>query len=250
MDQFTFNYLLRIADNNLILGQRLAEWCGHGPVLEEDIAMTNISLDLIGQATLLYEHLAAEEGAGKSGDDIAFLRDAPHFYNVQLVEMPNGDFAQTMARQFFFSAFYALFLEQLKTSKNDFLVAFAHKASKEVAYHLRHSADWLIRLGDGTAESHQRAQEAVNNLWPYTGEILTPDALDREMAAAGIGPDLQSLAGDWNQKIRETLADATLQIPQNVWMHLGGKSGSHTEHLGYILAEMQFLPRAYPGLKW
>jgi len=250
MDQHTHNYLLRLADNNLILGQRMAQWCGHGPVLEEDIAMTNIALDLIGQATLVYEHLAEAEAGGRTADDIAFLRDAHQFYNVQLVELPNGDFARTTLRMFFFSTFQSLLLDELRTSTDAFVSGFAAKAAKETAYHLRHSADWVIRMGDGTPESRHRMESALSALWAYTGEMLTPDALDVQMQAAAIGPDLTILAPAWTQKVKSVLEEATLRFPADTHMYSGGKNGRHTEHLGYILAEMQFLPRAYPGLKW
>jgi ring-1,2-phenylacetyl-CoA epoxidase subunit PaaC len=250
MDTKHTEYLLRIADTNLILGQRLAEWCGHGPILEEDIALTNISLDHIGQCTMIYEHLAETEGKGRTGDDWAFLRDHNEFRNLLLVELPNGDFGNTILRQFFFSAFYNLFLDGLKQSNDEFLRAFAFKAAKEVAYHLKHSADWVIRLGDGTEESRHRMLAALDHLWPFTGEMFMADEIDRAMAAAGIGPDLSALKAEWDKKIAEVLNEATLPIPAEEPFQKGGKQGLHTEYLGFILAEMQFLPRAMPGLKW
>lgn len=243
-------YLLRIADNSLILGQRLAEWCGHGPVLEEDIAMTNISLDLIGQARILYSQIAEMEGEGRDEDFYAYRRDVFDFRNVLLCEQPNGDFAVTMARQFFFSAFVAPYYHALCSSSNEDLAAFAAKSLKEVNYHLKHTRDWVVRLGDGTEDSHTRMQAAIDAMWMYSGEMLKPDALDAEAAAAGLGADLNAVAVSWKQIVESTLAQATLTVPESTWMQSGGKQGRHSEHLGYILAELQFLPRAYPDASW
>lgn len=249
MDSYS-SYLLRIGDNALILGQRLAEICGHGPVLEEDIALTNISLDLIGQARMAYQRYAELESDVKDEDEIAFKRDSHEFYNCLLVELDNGDFGMTIARQFFFSAFQVPYLEALTQSEDEFLRNFALKSVKEAKYHLKHSAQWMVRLGDGTAESHDRIEESVNKLWPYTGELMIADELDEKARAWG-APDLLEIKKIWSDTVERTLKEATLTIEApDVWMLRGGKQGNHTEHLGLILAEMQFLQRAYPGLEW
>jgi ring-1,2-phenylacetyl-CoA epoxidase subunit PaaC len=243
-------YILRIADNALILGQRLAEWCGHAPVLEQDIAITNIALDLIGQARALLAHAAQVENQGKSEDDLAFLRDAGAFRNVLLVEQPNEDWAYTIVRQFLFDAFHYYFLEKLTTSVDPQLAAIAQKSLKEVTYHLRFSSEWMIRLGDGTELSQQKMQTALNDLWMYHGELHTLDALDEQMAASGIGVDLRAIKPLHEAKITEILQLATLKKPTPTWMQSGGKQGRHSEHLGYILADLQFLQHVYPGQKW
>ena len=245
-----FEYLLRIADNALILGQRLAEWCGHAPVLEQDIAITNIALDLIGQSRSLYAYAALLENQGRSEDDLAFLRDAGEFRNVLLVEQPNEDWAYTIVRQFLFDAFHYYFLEHLTHCTDVHLAAIAQKSLKEVTYHLRFSSEWMIRLGDGTELSHQKMQTALNDLWMYHGELHTPDALDIELQKSGIGVDLLAIKSLHSAKIEEILSRATLEKPASSWMQSGGKLGRHSEHLGYILADMQFLQRAYPGQKW
>jgi ring-1,2-phenylacetyl-CoA epoxidase subunit PaaC len=247
-DVSRFDYLLRLADNGLILSQRLGEWCGHGPVLEEDIALTNVALDLLGQARLWLGY--AGELAGRDEDQLAFLRDSGEFRNVLLVEQPNGDFADTMARQFYFDAWHHLLLEKLCDSGDERIRAIAAKSLKEVRYHLRRSVDWVIRLGDGTEESHARMQRAAANLWRYTGELFEMDAIEEEMKQAGIGCDLEALRAPWLAEIGRVFAEATLEIPPQTWMQHGGKRGIHSEHFGYILAEMQFLQRAYPGAKW
>jgi ring-1,2-phenylacetyl-CoA epoxidase subunit PaaC len=243
-----FDYLLRLGDNTLILSQRLGEWCGHGPALEEDIALTNVALDLLGQARMWLGY--AGEIAGRDEDQLAFLRDAGEFRNVLLVEQPNGDFAQTSARQFFFDAWHHLLLEKLSASADERIRGIAAKALKEVAYHLRRSADWMIRLGDGTEESHNRMQRAVDDLWMYTGELFEVDAVEEEMMQARIGCDLAALRAPWMAEISRIFNQATLEIPQQTWMQHGGKRGIHSEQFGYILTEMQFLQRAYPGAKW
>jgi ring-1,2-phenylacetyl-CoA epoxidase subunit PaaC len=243
-----FDYLLRLGDNTLILSQRLGEWCGHGPALEEDIALTNVALDLLGQARMWLGY--AGEIAGRDEDQLAFLRDAGEFRNVLLVEQPNGDFAQTSARQFFFDAWHHLLLEKLSASADERIRGIAAKALKEVAYHLRRSADWMIRLGDGTEESHNRMQRAVDDLWMYTGELFEVDAVEEEMMQARIGCDLAALRAPWMAEISRIFNQATLEIPQQSWMQHGGKRGIHSEQFGYILTEMQFLQRAYPGAKW
>lgn len=243
-------YLLRIADSSLVMGQRLAEWCGHGPILEEDIAMTNMSLDLIGQARILYAQIAELEGEGRDEDFYAYRRDVFDFRNVLLCEQPNGDFAITMARQFYFSAFLVPFYHALTSSSNDSLAAFAAKSLKEVNYHLKHTRDWVIRLGDGTKESHERMQTAIDALWMYTGEMMEEDNLDLLAKESGLGTDLCLIAESWNKMVSSTLVEATLTQPESTWMQSGGKRGIHSEHLGFILAELQFLPRAYPDAKW
>jgi ring-1,2-phenylacetyl-CoA epoxidase subunit PaaC len=241
---------LHLGDNTLILAQRLSEWCGHGPVLEQDIAMTNLALDLLGQAQLYFAYSAELEGSGKSEDDLAFLRDTQEFRNVLLVEQPNQDWAFTIARQFFFDVYHFYYCSQLCRSSDQRLAAIAEKAIKEVTYHLRFSSEWVIRLGDGTPESHQKIQNAIHELWMFTGELYTPNQLDREAATAGIAADLSIVATLWHQKVAEILQEATLTIPGDTWMQSGGKEGRHTEQLGFILAEMQYLQRAYPGNNW
>lgn len=246
----TFPYVLQLGDNALILSHRLSEWCGHGPVLEQDIALTNIALDLLGQARLLLTYAGEIEGKGRTEDDLAGLRDAHEFRNVLLVEMPNGDWAHTIVRQFFFDVYHYYHYQALVQSQDERLAAIAQKALKEVTYHLRYSSEWTIRLGDGTPESHQRMQAAVDDLWMYTGELTTPNDVERQAAEMGVGSDLAQIRPLWEAKVREILTEATLHIPENPWMQGGGKDGRHTEHLGYILAEMQFLQRAYPGQQW
>ncbi|MFO1071481.1 MAG: 1,2-phenylacetyl-CoA epoxidase subunit PaaC [Geminicoccaceae bacterium] len=242
--------LLRIGDTTLILGHRVSEWCGHTPVLEEDIALANVALDLIGQ-TQLWLGLAAEvEGQGRTADDLAFLRDAWDFRNLLLVERPNGDFGHTLMRQFLFDAYHLELLQALLGSTEPRVAEIAAKAAKEVAYHLERSADLVIRLGDGSAESHRRMQAALDALWPYAGEMFQADAKDRTVAAAGIAPDPASLRPAWEARVRDVLGEATLAIPESSYAHKGGRQGIHTEHLGFILAEMQFLQRAYPGASW
>ncbi len=245
-----FSYLLRHADDRLILGHRLSEWCGHAPILEEDLALANIALDLIGQASNLYQLAAAVEGAGRSEDDLAFLRNPDEFRNLQLVEQPNGDFAMTLMRQFLFDAYDVRFLEQLQQSSHPELAGIAGKAFKEAQYHLRHSQQWILRLGDGTPESHERAQQALEELWRFAHELCEADELDRELAAAGLVPDLAALADSWRQQVTEVLAAATLALPHDPYQASGSRQGRHTEHLGYLLAEMQVLPRSYPGAQW
>ena len=245
-----YEFLLRIGDNALILGHRVSEWCGHSPALEEDIALANTALDLIGQ-TQFWLGLAGEvEGKGRSADDLAYLRDGYEFRNVLLVERPNGDFGKTLMRQFLFDASHYLLLKALKGSSDTRIAEIAEKAFKEVSYHLDRSRDLVIRLGDGTAESHRRMQAALDELWPFTGEMFMADALDAELVEAGIIPAPQSLKAEWDEIVAEALAEGTLKKPADGYMHKGGRRGVHTEHLGYILTEMQFLQRAYPGATW
>ncbi len=246
----SFHYVLQLGDNTLILAQRLGEWCGHGPVLEQDIALTNIALDLLGQARMLLTYAGELEGKGRSEDGLAYFRDEPEFRNVLLVEQPNEDWAYTIARQFFFDTFNFYNYQALLKSRDERLAAIAEKALKEVTYHLRFSSEWVIRLGDGTGTSHQKIQTAIDDLWKYTGELTTPVTTDREAAEAGIGADLATIGPLWQTKVRAVLREATLQAPATGWMQQGGKEGRHTEHLGYILAEMQHLQRTYPGQNW
>lgn len=245
-----FEFLLRTGDNTLILGHRVSEWCGHSPVLEEDIALANTALDLIGQ-TQFWLGLAGEiEGKGRTADNLAFRRDAWDFRNALLVERPNGDFGKTLMRQFLFDAYQHVLLAELEKSSDARVAEIAAKAAKEVAYHLERSRDLVIRLGDGTAESHRRMQEALDDMWLYTGELFIGDANDAELAKSGVAPDPASLKPAWDEIVSEALADATLKQPKDGYQHKGGKQGTHTEHLGYILADMQFLQRAYPDAVW
>jgi ring-1,2-phenylacetyl-CoA epoxidase subunit PaaC len=243
-------YTLRLADTALILGHRLSEWVGHAPVIEEDLAFGNMGLDLIGQARSLYSYAGEVEGKGRDEDALAYLRDAGDYRNILLVEQPNGDFAATMVRQLFYAAFAHPYFEALMRSKDATLAAIAAKAVKEMAYHLRHSAEWTIRLGDGTDESHARAQDAVNELWPYTGEMFEVDQIERALVEAGIAVDPTALRMNWNNTIEQVLSEATLTRPGDAYMQSGGRAGRHSEHLGHILAELQFVQRAYPGATW
>jgi ring-1,2-phenylacetyl-CoA epoxidase subunit PaaC len=244
------DWLCRMGDNCLVLGHRVSEWCGHSPVLEEDIALANTALDLIGQ-TQLWLGLAGEvEGKGRTADNLAYLRDAAQFRNVLLVERPNGDFGQTLMRQFLFDAWHMEMLRALQGSSDKRVAEIAAKAAKEVAYHLERSADLVIRLGDGTEESRARMQKALNQLWPYTGELFLGDAVDEAVEAAEIAPAPDSLKAAWDRSVAEVMAEATLTIPEGTFQHKGGKQGRHTEALGFILADMQFLQRAYPGGTW
>ena len=245
-----FEYLLRLGDNGLILGHRVSEWCGHGPILEEDLALANVALDLLGQAKLWLGLAAEVEGKGRDADKLAFLRDVREFRNALLVEQKNGDFAATMVRQFFFDAWHYLVLDALRASTDARVAEIADKAVKEVAYHLERSRDWIVRLGDGTDESHRRTQKAVTILWPYTGELFEADEVERALVPAGVAADPAGLRQPWLDVVGATLEEATLKQPESGWMQRGGRSGLHSEHLGYLLAEMQFLQRAYPGATW
>jgi len=239
------DYILHLADSNLILSQRNAEWCGHGPILEQDIAITNISLDLLGQARNFYQYAATLVGGKATEDSLAYLRKEREFKNHLLVEQPNGDWAQTILRQFLFSNYQHLLYEQLQNHKDEQLAAIAAKALKEVNYHLRWSGEWVIRLGDGTEESLQRMKKAIDELWRYSGELFIPAEYEKE---AGI--DVSLLKGEATNKIKTVFDEAGLAIPENVFMQTGGKKGTHTEHLGYILTELQYLQRTYPGATW
>lgn len=245
-----FDYTVRLADNALILGQRLGEWCGHGPVLEQDIAMTNIALDLVGQARLLYQYAGSVEQKGRSEDDLAYLRDVMDFRNVLLVEQPNVDFAYTITRQFLYDTVDYFFFEALQQSNDATLAAIAEKSLKEIRYHLRWSAEWMIRLGDGTEISHNKMQQAVNDLWTYSGELVTMNETDRLLLDYGISVDLAAIAPAVQHRYQEVMKAAQLTIPQDIYMQQGGKNGLHSEHLGFILAELQFLQRTYPGSTW
>jgi ring-1,2-phenylacetyl-CoA epoxidase subunit PaaC len=242
--------LLRLGDNALVLSQRLSEWCGKGPVLEEDLATTNTALDLIGQARMWFTYAGELEGRGRDEDAFAYRRDAHEFRNALLVEQPNGHYGDTIARQFYFDAFHLPLLRALGNSADERIADIAAKSAKEVAYHLERSADWVIRLGDGTDQSHARMQRAVDDLWMYTGELFTADALDAEMASAGLAPDLAALREPWLATVRKVFDEATLAVPGDAWMQSGGKQGVHTEKLGFLLAEMQYLQRAYPDARW
>ena len=245
MNSSLINYTLHLADNALIIGHRNSEWCGHGPVLEQDIAITNIALDFIGQARNFYQYAAALKNDGSTEDSLAYLRTEREFKNLLLVEQQNGDWGQTILRQFLFSQFQHLLFQQLQQSNDEKLAAIATKAIKETTYHLRWSSEWVIRLGDGTDESHKRMLHAIDELWRYTGELF--EAADYETA---MGIDLASIKQTWTEKVTAVFDEAKLPVPENVFMQSGGKRGVHTEQLGYILTELQYLQRTYPGAKW
>ncbi|HHL43208.1 MAG TPA: phenylacetate-CoA oxygenase subunit PaaI [Hellea balneolensis] len=249
-DAHLFEYALRLGDNALILGQRLGAWCGHAPVLEEDIAMANMALDLIGQARLWLSLAGDIEGKSRSEDDLAFLRDEREFKNVLLVERPNGDFGTTIMRQFLFDAFSHFLLEALKNSNDRRFAEIAEKAAKEVHYHLERSSDLVVRLGDGTQESHEYMQNALDDLWRFTGELFIGDTIDEALCAAGIVPPLETIQGQYDEYVNRVFALAKITPPTEVHMQKGGKAGLHTEAMGPLLAEMQFLQRAYPGARW
>jgi len=251
MDNTKFEYLLRLADNGLVLSQRLSEWCGKGPALEEDMALTNVALDLIGQARFWFDYAGELEGQGRDEDALAFHRDAGQFRNLLLVEQPNGTYADTLARQFYFDSWHYLLLQKLCASKDTRIAGIADKSLKEVAYHVRRSGDLVVRLGDGTAKSHQMMQDAFDTLWAYTGEMFRPDAVEAAMFEAGAGPDVAALRAPWLAHVAAVFDEATLRMPSpDAWMQKGGKEGVHSEHLGFLLAEMQFLQRAYPNAVW
>jgi len=253
-DEQLFQYLLRLGDSPLILAQRLGEWVGRGPVLEEDIAQTNVGLDLLGQARLWLSYAGEVEArfaaAGRDEDALAFLRDGGEFRNLLLVEQPNGSYAETTARQFLFDTWHLLLLRALAGSSDPGIAGIAAKGAKEAAYHVERSGDWVIRLGDGTEASRARMQAAIDDLWTYTGEMFVLDATELVLVDAGIAADVRTLAAPWRRHVDAVLAEATLQVPAGTFMQRGGKEGVHTEHLGHLLAEMQFLQRAYPGARW
>ena len=245
------DYTIHLADNSLILGQRNGEWCGHGPVLEQDIALTNITLDLVGQARSFYQYAAQlinetqSPGAGVTEDTLAYHRAEREFRNCLMVEQPNGDWAQTLLRQFLFSAYQYYLYQYLQEYKDDTLKAIAEKSLKEVSYHLRWSSEWVIRLGDGTEESHQRIENAVTELWRYSGELFIPAPYEKVL-----GIDVASLKYQWSQKVKTIFDEATLAVPAGIFMQEGGKTGIHTEQLGFILTELQYVQRVYPGCEW
>lgn len=243
-------YTLRRADDALVLGHRLSEWGGHAPMLEEDMALSNIALDLLGQAREFYSYAAQVEGKDNDEDKLAYLRDARQYRNLLLVEQPNGDFAQTMVRQLFYSAFADLYWRAMMHSSDATLAAIAAKSEKESAYHLRHSSEWIIRLGDGTEESHARAQAAIDHLWAFTGEMFAADQSERSLIDAGVAIDPASLRELWLKTVAGVLNEAALALPTNSWMQQGGRSGQHSEHLGHLLSELQYMQRAFPGSTW
>jgi ring-1,2-phenylacetyl-CoA epoxidase subunit PaaC len=245
-----FDYLLWLGDSTLVLGHRISEWCGHGPILEEDIALTNIALDLIGQARLYLAYAGELEGKGRSEDDLAYLRDVMAYKNALLVEQPNGNFGDTIVRQLLFTAFNYHLQNALLSSTDERLRSIAEKAIKETTYHLRHCSDWVIRLGDGTEESHQKVQQALNNLWMCTDDMFINQPGDKVLIDAKIVPDLGKIKTEWKETIKKVLTEATLDQPADSFMMKGGRTGKHGEHLGFILAELQFMQRAYPGAKW
>ena len=253
MDNSLLQYILHLADNAFIYGHRLSEWCGHGPELEVDMALSNISLDNIGAARSFYQYAAEIEGNGKTEDSYPYHRDVRAFCNVLLVELPNGNFAETMARSLFFDTYQLLFYKALANSTDQRIAAIAEKSIKEVTYHVRFSSEWVIRLGDGTDESKAKMQAAITRLWDYTGELFSASDIEKEMIAKGTAPDIALLKPEWEKLIAQTLEEATLSNPlraEGAWFQNGGKKGLHTEHLGYILAEVQYLQKSYPGAEW
>jgi ring-1,2-phenylacetyl-CoA epoxidase subunit PaaC len=243
-------YVLRRADDALVLGHRLSEWCGHAPMLEEDMALANMGLDLLGQARELYAYAAKVEGKGNDEDKYAYLRDVRQYRNLLLVEQPNGDFARTLARQFFYSAFADIYWRAMMRSSDATLAAIAAKSEKESAYHLRHSSEWMLRLGDGTEESHARAQTAIDDLWAFTGEMFAVDEAERALIDAGITIDPTALKPQWLKTVLSIIGEATLALPKTDWMQQGGRIGHHSEHLGHLLSELQSIQRTFPGATW
>jgi len=253
MNTSLIQYILHLADNSFIYGHRLSEWCGHGPELEVDMALSNIALDHIGAARSYYQYAASIEGNGKTEDSYPFHRDGRQFRNVLLVELPKGNFAESIARSFFFDAFLFLFYKELMKSSDTQLAAIAEKSLKEVTYHTRFSSEWVMRLGDGTEESKLKMQQAINKYWDYTGELFSPSEIEIEMNELNIAPDITTLRTEWEKLITQTLEEATLSYPlraDGAWFQSGGKKGIHTEHLGFLLAEAQYLQKSYPGAEW
>lgn len=244
------HFLYRIGDNSLILGQRLAEWCSNGPTLEEDVALTNISLDNFGQARIVFSHLAEIEDEGKTEDDYAFKRNERQFYNALIVERPNGHFGDTIARSFLFDAFQFHFYKELTKSSNEFLAGFAAKSLKEVQYHVRHSGEWVVRLGDGTEESKEKIQKSIDDLWGYTGDMFATDDKIDSLTKVGIAPDYSAIKENWTKTVEEVLYRATLTKPKDGYMQSGSLEGRHSEYLGHLLTDMQYLQRAYPDAQW
>jgi ring-1,2-phenylacetyl-CoA epoxidase subunit PaaC len=243
-------YTLRRADDALVLGHRLSEWCGHGPMMEEDMALANMGLDLLGQARELYSYAAKVEGRDNNEDKLAYLRDVRQYRNLLLVEQPNGDFAHTMVRQFFYAAFADLFWRAMTKSRDETLAGIAAKSEKESAYHLRHSSEWIIRLGDGTEESHARTQGAIDHLWAFTGEMFAVDEAEQCLIDKGAAIDTTALRPLWLKTVSGVVAEAALTLATNDWMQQGGRSGRHSEHLGHLLSELQYMQRTFPGLTW
>lgn len=249
-DDARLAYVLRLGDNALILGQRLVEVVAAYPELEEELANANFALDYIGQARMFYTYAAELEGQGRGEDDLAFLRDENEYGNVLLIEQPNGHFGDTITKLVLFESFYLLQLEALMSCSDDRVAEIAARAEKEIRYHLRHNVQWLVRLGDGTAVSHERVQRSLNNLWQYTGELFAPDEVDNLFEAEFDGPDLHVVRERWQVNVAANIAQATLEKPADAWMASGGKEGRHSEHLGYLIAEMQYLQRTHPGATW
>ncbi|MDZ7717167.1 MAG: 1,2-phenylacetyl-CoA epoxidase subunit PaaC [Balneolaceae bacterium] len=246
-----FEYLVRLADDRLILGHRLSEWCGHGPILEEDIALANVALDNIGHAASLYEYAAEVEGKDRHRDDIVYFRNDPEYKNLKIVELPKGDFGFTIARQFLFSAFSFFLYQGLAKTEDKQFQGMAEKHLKEIKYHLRHSREWVLRLGDGTDESHQRMQEAFDEIWTFTGELFYMDEVDELLIDKGLGVDTSIFKENWKNLVTDVIEEATLTVPDfDQFMQSGGRKGLHTEHLGHLLAEMQHLRRSYPDAEW
>ena len=244
------DYVVRLGDDAVIIGHRLSEWCRNGPFLEEDLAVSNVALDFIGRARMFYSYAAELKGDGAKEDDFPYLRDCREFRNFLILELPRGDYAFSMARQFLVDAFNVEFLSQLTRSTDQRLAAIAAKAIKESVYHLRRSTDWVLRLGDGTEESHQRMVKALDDLWGFTHELFVMDELEQNLADAGIAVDRSKLKDAWKANVTQVLTEATLSVPEDSWNVSGGREGMHTEHLGHLLADMQFMQRAYPGLEW
>ncbi len=249
-EEALFNYCLRLGDSSLILGQRMSEWCSNGPILEEDIAMTNLALDLIGQARTMLTYAGEIEGKGRTEDDLAYKREEREYYNVLLTERPNGHFGDTIVRNFLHDAFFYHLYQNLKTNKDEMIAAHAAKSLKEVTYHLRHSSEWLVRLGDGTEESHEKVQNSLNELWEYTGDLFEMNEVDETLIKEGIACNLNEIKKDWNKTIDKVLERATLSKPEDGYMHTGRLNAVHSEYLGHLIAEMQFLQRAYPDAQW
>ena len=245
-----YELCLRLGDSALIIGHRLSEWCGHAPILEEDIALTNVALDFVGLSRNLLSYAAQIQNEGKTEDDLAYLRDVVLYRNALITEQPNGDFAMTMVRQFFYDAFTSSFYHELCNSNDLALKGIAEKAVKEIDYHLRHSSEWMYRLGDGTAESHQKTQDAIDELWMYTGDLFETDKNYLLLQENSIVPDMELIKEQWSKEVNTVLETATLKVPQNTFMQKGSLKGLHTEHLGFLLAEMQYLQRSYPNSNW
>lgn len=250
LNEAKLQFVTSQGDDALILSHRVTEWCGHGPELEEDIALSNIGLDLLGQAQSLLNYAGELEGKGRNADDMAYKRIEREFKNLLLVEQPNGNYADTIAKHFFYDVYHYFLLLDLKNSSDEFLRGFAEKSIKEVAYHLRHTSQWVIRFGDGTEESHEKIQTAINQIWKYTGEMFMKDEISDFLEKEGVIPNIDALKAKWEGKVREVLNEATLKYPETTFMAKGGRDGIHSENLGYMLTDMQYLVRTYPDAKW